>query len=92
MLVETMGISKRLAPCKAVGLARSTYSRIPIAQTPADPDAELRTWLRTYASKHPLHGFRRAWAALREISSCVAAQSRPMFRWAVSIASATPRP
>lgn len=64
MLVETLGVSKRLA-CKAVGLARSTYSRTPIAQTTADPDAELRGWLRTYATKHPLHGFRRAWAALR---------------------------
>lgn len=64
VLVTTKGLSKRLA-CRAVGLARSTYSRIPVAQTSADPDAELRTWLRTYAPKHPLHGFRRAWAALR---------------------------
>lgn len=64
MLVETLAVSKRLA-CRAVGLARSTYNRTPIAQTPADPDAELRAWLRTYATKHPLHGFRRAWALLR---------------------------
>jgi len=57
-------MSERLA-CKAVGLARSSYRRIPVAQTPADPDAELRTWLRDYSAKHPCHGFRRAWAALR---------------------------
>ncbi|MGO9100180.1 MAG: CDP-glucose 4,6-dehydratase [Mycobacterium sp.] len=57
-------MSERLG-CKAVGLARSTYRRIPFAQTPADPDAELREWLRGYSAKHPCHGFRRAWAALR---------------------------
>ncbi len=57
-------MSERLA-CTAVGLARSTYRRLPMGQTPADPDAELRTWLRWYATKHPCHGFRRAWAALR---------------------------
>ena len=57
-------MSERLA-CKAVGLARSTYRRIPVAQTAADPDAELREWLRTYSTKQPCHGFRRAWAALR---------------------------
>jgi putative transposase len=64
MLVTTMKLSKRLA-CRAVGLPRSTYARTPIAQTPADPDADLRATLRTYARKHPLHGFRRAWAHLR---------------------------
>jgi putative transposase len=37
----------------------------PQAQTPADPDADTRAWLRSYATKHPCHGFRRAWAALR---------------------------
>jgi putative transposase len=51
--------------CKAVGLARSTYRLLPQAQTPEDPDAELRAWLRTYATKHPCHGYRRAWATLR---------------------------
>lgn len=59
-----MGMSERLA-CKAVGLARSTCRRIPISRTPADPDGEMRAWLRSYATKHPCHGFRRAWAALR---------------------------
>ncbi len=64
MLKHTLSMSERLA-CKAVGLARSTYRRLPAAQTPADPDAEMRAWLRAYATKHPCHGFRRAWAALR---------------------------
>ena len=56
-------MSERLA-CKAVGLARSTYRRLPVAQTPADPDADLRAWLRCYATERPCHGFRRAWATL----------------------------
>jgi putative transposase len=64
MLKEVLSMSERLA-CKAVGLARSTYRNLPVAQTPADPDAEMRAWLRAYAAKHPCHGFRRAWAALR---------------------------
>jgi putative transposase len=64
MLKEVLSMSERLA-CKAVGLARSTYRNLPVAQTPADPDAEMRAWLRSYATKHPCHGFRRAWAALR---------------------------
>jgi transposase InsO family protein len=64
MLKETLSMSERLA-CKAVGLARSTYRRLPLSQTPTDPDAEMRAWLRGYATKHPCHGFRRAWAALR---------------------------
>jgi hypothetical protein len=64
MLTTTLSMSERLA-CKAVGLARSTYRRVPVAQTPADPDADMRAWLRSYATKHPCHGFRRAWATLR---------------------------
>jgi putative transposase len=64
MLKDTLCMSERLA-CKAVGLARSTYRWLPVAQTPADPDAEMRAWLRAYAATHPCHGFRRAWAALR---------------------------
>jgi hypothetical protein len=64
MLIEVKNRSQRAA-CKAVGLARSTYRRTPLAQTADDPDADLRAWLRSYATKHPCHGFRRAWAALR---------------------------
>jgi putative transposase len=64
MLKDTLSMSERLA-CTAVGLARSTYRRLPMAQTPDDPDVAMRVWLRSYATKHPCHGFRRAWAALR---------------------------
>ena len=64
MLKTTLSMSERLA-CKAVGLSRSTYRRLPLAQTSADPDNQLRAWLRSYATKHPCHGFPRAWAALR---------------------------
>ncbi|BCI80760.1 hypothetical protein MTY66_23850 [Mycolicibacterium sp. TY66] len=64
MLKDTLSMSERLA-CKAVGLARSTYRNLPMALTPSDPDADMRVWLRSYATKHPCHGFRRAWAALR---------------------------
>jgi len=64
MLIEVKGMSQRAA-CKAVGLARSVHRRLPADQTQADPDAQLRCWLRAYATKHPCHGFRRAWAALR---------------------------
>ncbi|WP_371856499.1 IS3 family transposase [Nocardia anaemiae] len=64
MLKDVMSVSERFA-CKVVGLYRSTYRRLPVAQTQADPDAGLRAWLRGYATKHQGHGFRRAWAALR---------------------------
>jgi putative transposase len=57
-------MSERLA-CKAVGLARSTHRRLPLAQTSTDPDVDMRAWLRADATKHPCHRFRRAWAALR---------------------------
>ena len=64
MLKEVKGMSERMA-CKVVGLSRSAYRRLPQAQTPADPDADLRADLRAYAGKNPRHGFRRAWAYLR---------------------------
>jgi transposase InsO family protein len=71
-------MSERLA-CKAVGLARSTYRRLPIGQSPADPDADMRAWLRAYATKHPCHGFRRAWAALR-YDECCAVNKKKIHR------------
>jgi hypothetical protein len=64
MLKDTLSMSERLA-CKAVGLARSTDRRLPLAATSVDPDADFRAWLRSYATTHPCRGFRRAWAALR---------------------------
>ncbi len=64
MLTDTVKMSERFA-CKVVGLARSAYRWLPLAQTPDDPDADLRAQLRSYSRKHPRHGFRRAWAWLR---------------------------
>ncbi len=61
---EVLGMSERFA-CRVVGLTRSTYRRLPAAQTLADPDAGVRAWLRAYATKNPCHGFRRAWSVLR---------------------------
>ncbi len=57
-------MSERFA-CKVVELSRATYRRMPIKDTLNDPDAGLRSWLRSYAVKHPRHGFRRAGDALR---------------------------
>jgi putative transposase len=62
MLKDTLRMSESMA-CTVVGLARSTYERLSLAATWADPDAQLRAWLRGYAIKHPCHGFRRAWVA-----------------------------
>ena len=50
---------------KRLGFPAPPTAACPQAQTPADPDADMRAWLRSYATKHPCHGFRRAWAALR---------------------------
>lgn len=80
MLTEVMGMSQRFA-CKVVGLQRSTYRRLPAAQTPADPDAGLRAWLRSYARTHPCHGFRRAWAALRFDEGSVVNKKRVHRLW-----------
>ncbi|WP_433208807.1 IS3 family transposase [Nocardia sp. CA-107356] len=60
---------------------RSTYRRLPPAQTPADPDAGLRAWLPSYATKHPCHGFRRAWAALRFDEGSVVNKKRVHRLW-----------
>ena len=38
MLTDTLQMSERFA-CKVVGLSRSVYRRLPLAQTPDDPDA-----------------------------------------------------
>lgn len=62
--MQVKGVSQRFA-CRVVGLHRSIFRRRPLARTPDDPDAGTRAWLRSYAVKHPCHGFRRAWAVLR---------------------------
>ena len=46
--------------CRVVGLSHSAYRQLPLAQTPADPDAGPRDQLQTYARKNPRHGSRRA--------------------------------
>jgi putative transposase len=80
MLTTTLGMSQRLA-CKAVGLAHSTHRRLPQALTPADPDAQLRAWLRAYAVKHPVPWVRRAWAALRYDERCVVNKKKAHRLW-----------
>ena len=64
MLQDVLDVSQRFA-CKVVGQPRSTQRTPPAAHTPADPDVELRAWLRTWAGANPRKGHRRAWAALR---------------------------
>lgn len=60
---ETFGFSQRFA-CQVVGQPRSTQRYERLADTPDDPDAELRQWLRDYAGQNPRKGHRRAWASL----------------------------
>ncbi|MDI9960667.1 MULTISPECIES: IS3 family transposase [unclassified Rhodococcus (in: high G+C Gram-positive bacteria)] len=64
MLQETMGLSQRFA-CKIVGQPRSTQRKELAKNTPDDPDADLRKWLRDWAKANARKGFRRAWADLR---------------------------
>jgi len=53
-------VSERFA-CRVTGQHRGTQRHQPADQTPADPDAALRQWLREYAAKHPRWGHRRAY-------------------------------
>ena len=59
-LIATMGVSERFA-CRVAGQPRTTQRHQATAETPADPDAALRAWLRDYAKGHPRWGFRRAY-------------------------------
>ncbi len=52
-LMKAMGVSERFA-CRVTGQNRTTQRREPTAATPADPDAALQQWLRTYAK--PIRG------------------------------------
>lgn len=54
-----MKVSERFA-CRVTGQNRTTQRHQARAQTPADPDAELRRWLRDYAKGPSRWGFRRA--------------------------------
>lgn len=60
MLQERLGLSQRRA-CLIVRQYRSTQRHQPAA---ADPDADLRAWLRSFATEHPRWGYRRAHAVL----------------------------
>ena len=60
-LITSLGLSDRKAR-QVVKLPRSTFRRPLASQTPADPDASLRTWLCEYAKDHPRWGYRRAHA------------------------------
>jgi transposase InsO family protein len=55
-----MEVSERFA-CRVTGQHRATQRHQPPSTTPADPDAALRAWLRTYAKQHPRRGFRPAY-------------------------------
>ncbi|MGW5455782.1 IS3 family transposase [Nocardia sp. NPDC003979] len=57
------------------------YRRLQAAQTPDDPDAGLRAWLRSYVSSNPCHWFRRAWAALRFDEGSVVNKKRVHRLW-----------
>jgi transposase InsO family protein len=56
----TMKVSERFA-CRVTGQNRTTQRREPAGTTVADPDTELRRWLRQYAKHHPRRGFRPAY-------------------------------
>lgn len=56
----SMGVSERFA-CRVTGQNRGTQRRPPTSTTTDDPDAALRTWLRTWAKNHPRRGFRNAY-------------------------------
>ena len=58
-LITELGLSERKA-CQIVELPRSTFRRPLAAQTPANPDAGLRTWLCAFAREHPRWGYRQA--------------------------------
>ena len=58
--MDTMGVSERFA-CRVTGQNRGIQRHEVLDQSPADPDAALRSWLCGYAKKHPRWGFRRAY-------------------------------
>ena len=60
MLQDRLGFSQRRA-CAIVGQYRSTQRH---RRLHADPDAQLRAWLRCFAKDHPRWGYRRALAVL----------------------------
>ncbi|MET8875480.1 transposase [Nocardia sp. NPDC004604] len=85
MPTEVMGLSERFA-CKVVGLHRCTYRWLPTAQSPAGPDAGLRAWLRSYATKHPRHGFSAA-----PVRRCGSTRARRRTRRSTGSGASVPR-
>ena len=67
MLQQRLGISQRRA-CAIASQHRSTQRHAP---TQADPDGQLREWLRGFARSHPRWGYRRAHAVLAREGHCV---------------------
>ena len=59
-----MNVGERFA-CRVIGQHGSTQRHRPRSQTPTDPDAAPREWLRQWAHDHPRWGFRRAYHAAR---------------------------
>ncbi len=55
-MLDRLGLSQRRA-CRIVGQHRSTQRHTPAE---ADPDRQLRVWLRKFPKKHPRWGYRRA--------------------------------
>jgi putative transposase len=53
--------------CRLVGLSHSAWRRPLPAETPVDPDAAIRHWLRRYAKDHPRWGYRRAYHDARNV-------------------------
>ena len=62
--MAVMQVSERFA-CRVTGQHRATQRHRPRSQTPDDPDAALRAWLRQWAKDHPRWGFRRAYHSAR---------------------------
>jgi putative transposase len=58
--MTSMGVSERFA-CPVTGQNRTTQRHEPLSTTVADPDAELRRWLRQYAKADPRGGVRPAY-------------------------------
>jgi putative transposase len=58
--MRTLGVSERFA-CRVTGQHRSSQRHQSADQSPGDPDAALRGWLRAYATAHPRWGHRRAY-------------------------------
>jgi putative transposase len=52
-----LGVTERFA-CLATGQHRGTQRHQAVSNTPADPDAALRVWLRAYAKELLDSGYR----------------------------------